>query len=1638
MKKILSLVLALLMSASAASMIGAAEDAAIAEDAAVETTAAATTETTQYDEAIRFLHEYGIYKGKSATDLAAADPIERYQMALFVARISTGWVDDAKWAVADQWYDRDHDTSGFDDLEGTPATNYLGALSYASQKGIIEGYGNKKFGPTDGITYQNALTMIVRTLGYTNLSWPWGYIEKAVTLGLTVGIPASVKYTDELNRGEVAQLIYNALFIPTKEGDTLAARNFNGELGWETIIITVAGRGRYVAEERMGDQGYPTDAGNDIGFRVVKEDGTLDGTTYYVKNDDEVSFHFEGHKEKFLGYAYKALFTKDENSNYVTLISAKSLKEGETIWNYGLPTKDEDGKYPITKALAGVTLVSKFSKNTYLNTLNGEYGIKEYILKNALQKSTITVDAGRKYAIDWTTGNILQVVETKNEKTELPYIEYKENGVDYKFQYNVAWYYNELLNQYFRFKTVDKNGEIEFVGIDVLDPADVQNIIDTQRLTKEATSHSGLTDTGIKNTAYASLVQFNLPGYTTPNYGLYEEYRFGKYTEGKVKLNDHEVDGSMIIQSLDAVAEPMYKEVTGKNDFQSGTVKFIKEGACSHNHAIGFFSDDERALTPSVGDYIIYSADESTGEVRVIKIIYDASNEKADKDNFVATGIVRAYNVPNKTVTIGETKYSYDYNELNGNPFAYTEGTDKTWGPLYRAAFSRYFKSLFNQYVKYVVVDGKLVWVEKINASNQLIVVDSYAGLSSDGYIVVNGYKTDDLKYAQFRIGSYNSWVKGDYYYYLTDEKVEDSFTRGSLYRITSYDDKNDVYYVFTVGKEFVSVPETYTTVKVGDKEYIDHIHYIGKDGKEVIIPKKVDKAGYTYLSYDFEDGLSGEWQTFEFADGYRSINGEAYTKTNAKDTYILVCNPIDDKTKPNTDWTGKTKNYKTGGDYAPIIVYTGRVTSANWAVEGFRIKGTGDNSFVLVGVDFNKVVGFDADQYDINYVLFLHYDYTKAAYDSADADGWYLLGASNFEATVFNWYNGEIETKTAVNKDLKMGYSYPSINGVIVNDAPYTAWELNAEIPGAYQWQYEINSKNTPHYLFGCTDTADPKYDANGRFTEIKLKGVDFTGIESTDSDTYKKAFNKYFDKENFSLNYVSKAKGLTIKVKDLVSSIKVFLPEFSDGYETVKEVTRLDAAAMNAWVRDNKIDVTSIYFWWIMDKSGNVVVYLRGEPIKEKVPDVIEEIAAGYVEVTSSWNLKNRGDRDAALIKATVSGIKKDAKLVEDNTSPTGTGYTIKGGDEIKQISFEWEGAVTGENHRAVDLDDFHFGRTDDCDKINWNAVISYNTDDPYRDYDDVKIKDECIVTGLYDNHSHDAEDPKVCDLIKSISFNIDAGKIKMPDWSKLELTDPDKTEVLKRAMQCHDGVDPTLTCGCWFDKAETIAYTNFLMDPIEIQGAIDWLNWKYACAPAQTTINVKFWDSNATGYDLTVVVYAYAVAAAKTNVYGHTEFVFDHVEYAADVVKATITPSNFAPNAGNRPVDAEYMDLEVSTIAYDINPEFGLIVEYGAPIKNAAGKAAYIPVSSKLGYKYAGHKVKIAKDTVIADAGLTLPDGTVLPKGALAADTEFEAVAFEAMVGGALPTGTTTTVAKNVVLNDTFLAYYDVASIPDASRK
>lgn len=358
-KKILSLILALLMTASSASAVLADDTAAIAEDTAVETSVG------QYDKAIEFLNNYGIFKGKSADDLGAEDMLERYQMALFVARISTGYVDD------EQWEDGPENWSEFTDISEGPVANYWGALSYANQKGIIEGYGNGKFGPTDGITYQNALTMVVRTLGYQGLEWPWGYIEKAVSLGLTDGI-TGVAYSAELNRGEVAQILYNALFATTKNGSTLALDNFGIEFGWEKIVITASDLNTFVADDDNDPKTTPTakteDANGEytwydgsiktddgyVAFKLLNDDGTLGDDTYYVLGTDlGLTGADHAHDdEAVVGEPYYVLFEKDEDSNLAKVVAYESLKV-DTLVNAG--KTDDDGEaqeYAIQEFLA--------------------------------------------------------------------------------------------------------------------------------------------------------------------------------------------------------------------------------------------------------------------------------------------------------------------------------------------------------------------------------------------------------------------------------------------------------------------------------------------------------------------------------------------------------------------------------------------------------------------------------------------------------------------------------------------------------------------------------------------------------------------------------------------------------------------------------------------------------------------------------------------------------------------------------------------------------------------------------------------------------------------------------------------------------------------------------------------------------------------------------------------------------------------------------------------------------------------------------------------------------------------------------------------------------------------------------------
>lgn len=94
-------------------------------------------------------------------------------------------------------------------------------IKVAYDKGIVSGFEDNTFRPDNAVTYEQALKMLVCTLGYSFDAeamggYPDGYRSTAITLGLTSGISDRL-YTDGATRGMVAQIVFNALDVNLRE-----------------------------------------------------------------------------------------------------------------------------------------------------------------------------------------------------------------------------------------------------------------------------------------------------------------------------------------------------------------------------------------------------------------------------------------------------------------------------------------------------------------------------------------------------------------------------------------------------------------------------------------------------------------------------------------------------------------------------------------------------------------------------------------------------------------------------------------------------------------------------------------------------------------------------------------------------------------------------------------------------------------------------------------------------------------------------------------------------------------------------------------------------------------------------------------------------------------------------------------------------------------------------------------------------------------------------------------------------------------------------------------------------------------------------------------------------------------------------
>ena len=250
-------------------------------------------EGTKYEEAVEFLSAYGVVNGFPDGTYKPDDPVTRAQISKMIT-IVLGFEEFTE-----------NMESTFTDMDGHWAERYV---EVAHAFDIVQGYLDGTFGPDNEITYTEVITMIVRSLGYTDQSlpgsWPYDYLVKAGDLGIVDGIPLA---GDQATRGDIALMTYNALF--SEKGTVNANNNIWSSSG--KLLLSNIG---YREETQVTE----ADVENAVLYPALKDYEYYRGNLYYNTDDEIVYFQNVESAEingKIVSISDDTVVIEDENGN---------------------------------------------------------------------------------------------------------------------------------------------------------------------------------------------------------------------------------------------------------------------------------------------------------------------------------------------------------------------------------------------------------------------------------------------------------------------------------------------------------------------------------------------------------------------------------------------------------------------------------------------------------------------------------------------------------------------------------------------------------------------------------------------------------------------------------------------------------------------------------------------------------------------------------------------------------------------------------------------------------------------------------------------------------------------------------------------------------------------------------------------------------------------------------------------------------------------------------------------------------------------------------------------------------------------------------------------------------------------------
>jgi hypothetical protein len=374
--------------------------------------------------------------------------------------------------------------SGYTIFPDVPSSHWAsGYVNLAVRSaGIISGYPDGKFGPNDVITYGQAVTVLMRMLGYTSADvgsvWPSNYLNKAAEAGLSDGL--SLSGSASMTRGDAAILFANVFNCKMNGSEKtyaesisnvtavknvfLVSSNAESDDGTEGAVkIAGAAAGTYlpvnqVPEELLGKYGtlllnaagealtfVPADTGKTVvssvsavtGKSITCSDGTkitLTSSTKFYLNGETAVFT-DSWVDVNEGMLVSAYYSEGGAVQYVLVMSSSSGTEDIRIVTgstYSLPSSAVIYRNGVKAEASDITKYDVVSYDADYGVYNvsdkrvtGRY---EAAYPNAQTPSTVTV-LGEEFEVLDCASEDLAGYEIGESLTLLLTVDYKVAGV---------------------------------------------------------------------------------------------------------------------------------------------------------------------------------------------------------------------------------------------------------------------------------------------------------------------------------------------------------------------------------------------------------------------------------------------------------------------------------------------------------------------------------------------------------------------------------------------------------------------------------------------------------------------------------------------------------------------------------------------------------------------------------------------------------------------------------------------------------------------------------------------------------------------------------------------------------------------------------------------------------------------------------------------------------------------------------------------------------------------------------------------------------------------------------------------------------------------------------------------------------